>query len=431
MTLNKVLLVDDNNGQRITLESVLLKAGFQVSSADSGTAALELARSENFAAALLDIKMPDITGIEVLKEIKIINPDTTVIMMTGYAESDFAIDALNAGAAAYVLKPANIDQIKGFLNQAIERARLIEENNDMSEALREFNTHLEKKVEDRTQQLVNAHNLMLNLYEELKKNFQSTLEVLAIAIDQRDPLTYSHSFRVTQYSVELGKLLGLGEQDQEILRYAGLLHDLGKIEVKKEILCKEGSLTTEEYKQIQEHASGTFELLSKFKFKSHLRNVPLIASSHHERFDGKGYPNGLKAEDIPLHARLLAVADVLDAITSKRHYRSAMSFDNVLGILKRESGAQFDPQCIDTLLKMNAANFLKIHLADHLSQCDTARLIELEPYSLKYIDEICQKEDLDNEELSVLQHFHTFYQGPVPKKFEGKITPAQQFEEAA
>src|SRR6185503_16075446 len=143
------------------------------------------------------------------------------------------------------------------------------------------NTQLEEKVAERTRQLAEAHKVTLNFYQELKKNFESTLEVLSIAIDQRDPLTASHSVRVTQYGLEIGKKMGLDDIDLEKLRYAGLMHDLGKIEIKEEILRKEGSLTSDEYREIQTHARGTFTLLSKFKFKNGLIDVPTIASSHH------------------------------------------------------------------------------------------------------------------------------------------------------
>lgn len=423
----RILLVDDNKGQRVTLESILKRSGYEVVSADCGNTALKIAENQRFAAALLDIKMPDITGIDVLKYLKGEQPDITVIMMTGFAESEYAIGALNAGASAYILKPANIEQIKCLLNQALEHERLIEENKAMSEALRELNSQLEIKVKERTNQLLSAQSMTLKFYEELKKNFESTLEVLSIAIDQRDTLTYSHSFRVTQYAQEIGKVMGLDSEELEKLRYAGLMHDLGKIEIKQEILCKEGSLTSEEYHEIQGHAHGTFELLSKFKFKSSLAEVPLIASSHHERFDGNGYPRNLKGENIPLLARILAVADVLDAITSKRHYRTAMSICDALGIIKRESGGHFDPQCVDAFFQVNLASFLKIHIADNLSKVDQLGLVELDPYKVDAIYKSCFATEYTPEDLSLLQGFYRYYQGPVPAKLADKIKPAPPF----
>jgi HD-GYP domain-containing protein (c-di-GMP phosphodiesterase class II) len=220
--------------------------------------------------------------------------------------------------------------------------------------------------------------------------------------------------------------MGLSHEDLEKLRYAGLMHDLGKIEVKQEILCKEGSLTADEYHEIQGHAHGTFELLSKFKFKSTLAEVPLIASSHHERYDGNGYPRNLKGENIHLLARILAVADVLDAITSKRHYRTAMSIVDALGIIKRESGGHFDPKCADALFQVNVPAFLKIHLADNLSKVDQIGLLDMEGYTLETVYQACQSDNPTPNELTMIQCFYRYYQGPVPAKLVGKINPGEQ-----
>lgn len=418
MSKERVLLVDDNKGQRITLESILKSSGFLVTSADCGKAALAEAEKQEFAAALLDIKMPDLTGIDVLKVLKANRPNMSVIMMTGYAETEFAIDALNAGATAYLLKPANIEQIKTLLKQAIEHQRLLEENHAMSQALREWNEQLESRVQDRTRQLIEAHRSTLGLYQELKKNYESTLEVLSIAIDQRDPLTASHSFRVTQYALEIGKTMDIADDDLEKLRYAGLMHDLGKIEIKEDILRKEGSLTMEEYREIQTHARGTFELLSKFKFKRGLKDVPEIASSHHERFDGNGYPRKLVGDQIPLLARILAVADVLDAITSKRHYRNAMPIDNALSIVRREAGGHFDPACSEALFRVNVGDFIKIHMAEDLEALEPSDLILFKAYSLQDLFDAVQA---PKDGLDLLRRFHRYYQGPPPASLQNKL----------
>lgn len=251
MAPKKILLVDDNKGQRLTLESILKRSGFDVISADCGQAALSAADQHDFVAALLDIKMPDITGIDVLRYLKKIKSDISVIMMTGYSETEYAIEALNAGAAAYLLKPANIEQVKCLLKQAIEHHRILEENKAMATALHEWNSHLEEKVKERTRQLTESYRVTRMFYEELKKNFESTLEVLSIAIDQRDHLTSSHSFRVTQYAIEIAKAMELPAEELEKLRYSGLMHDLGKIEIREAVLTKTGSLTAEEYQEIQ------------------------------------------------------------------------------------------------------------------------------------------------------------------------------------
>jgi len=429
MSAEKILLVDDNKGQRVTLESILKHSGFDVTSADCGTAAIEAAKNQPFAAALLDIKMPDLTGIDVLKVLKAHNPEMVVIMMTGYSETEYAIGALNAGASAYFLKPANIEQLKTLLKQAIEHQRLTEENKAMSHALREWSASLEEKVKERTRQLAEAQRITLNFYDALKKNFESTLEVLSIAIDQRDPLTASHSFRVTEYALELGRLMGLGQNELDKLRYAGLMHDLGKIEVNEDILRKEGSLTAEEYQEIQEHAQGTFTLLSKFKFKNDLADVPNIASSHHERFDGTGYPKKLKGSQIPLLSRILAVADVLDAITSKRHYRNAMSIENALSIVKRESGGHFDPECTSSLFRLSVSNFIKIHMAEHLRYLDTEDIVALEDFTLEDLQKAAETKEPTAKQMDLMRRFHKYYEGPVPAVYKDHIPPAPKFSD--
>lgn len=428
MATKKILLVDDNKGQRITLESILKRSGFDVVSADCGQNALAAADKDEFAAALLDIKMPDITGIEVLRYLKQKKSDISVIMMTGYSETEYAIDALNAGAAAYLLKPANIEQVKCLLKQAIEYHRIVEENKAMSVALHEWNNHLEEKVKERTRQLAESYRITRTFYEELKKNFESTLEVLSIAIDQRDHLTSSHSFRVTQYSIEIGRVMGLPPEAIEKLRYSGLMHDLGKIEIREAVLCKKGSLTAEEYREIQTHALGTYNLLSRFKFRSNLADVPLIASSHHERFDGQGYPQGLKGEGIPLLARILAVADVLDAITSRRHYRTAMSVLDALSIIKRETGGHFDQSCTDALFKIKISEFLQIHMAENLDMLKPEDMIELKEVSLDDLYQACAADNPTADQLLVIQRVYHYYQGPVPVKLEGRINPAPRIE---
>ncbi|OVE75270.1 hypothetical protein BVX98_07970 [bacterium F11] len=431
MSTNRILLVDDNDGQRITLGSILKRAGFDVTSANCGQAAITAADHEKFAGVLLDIKMPDMTGIEVLKIIKEKQPETMVIMMTGFSETDFAIDALNNGATAFLLKPANIEQVKMLVNQAIERQRLIEENQDMSVALQEWAQELEKKVEERTAMLREANRTTLDLYEDLKKNFDSSLEILSIAIDQRDKLTASHSFRVTEYSLEIAKQLNMEPNDLEKLRYAGLLHDLGKVEVDKKILCKDGSLSKEEYNDIQQHALGTGELLSKFKFKHELNDVPLIASSHHERFDGMGYPKKLKGNEIPFLSRILSVADVLDAITSTRHYRTAMVVTEALSAIKREAGGHFDPKCVDALFQIKTSEFVKIHMADNIHQINSDDLVVLMSYTLQQFYELLRQDDYSREELDVIRRFHLYYQGVLPPKFEGKIKGPPQIDAEA
>ncbi|MBD3168081.1 MAG: HD domain-containing protein [candidate division Zixibacteria bacterium] len=182
------------------------------------------------------------------------------------------------------------------------------------------------------------------LYEELKRTFNSMVEVLAATIDAKHPYTAGHTARVAEYSCGIAREMGLDEAQIEILRIAAYLHDYGKIGIKDVVLTKPGKLTDEEYLEMKSHAAKTREILSKMHFERKFKDIPLIAGSHHEKFDGSGYPQKLSGESIPLGARIMAIADVFDALTSDRDYRKAMPFNKAVELMKKEVGAAFDPR---------------------------------------------------------------------------------------
>jgi HD-GYP domain-containing protein (c-di-GMP phosphodiesterase class II) len=182
------------------------------------------------------------------------------------------------------------------------------------------------------------------LYEQLKSTFLSVLEVLAATIDTKHPYTAGHTNRVAEYSCGIAQLMGLPEEDIEQLRVAAYLHDYGKIGIRDAVLTKPGRLTDDEYAEMKSHVVKTQEILSRMRFEKQHRLVPSIAGAHHERWDGNGYPNGLKGEAIPLGARIMAIADVFDALTSDRDYRKAMPFEDALNLLRADIGSAFDPR---------------------------------------------------------------------------------------
>ncbi|MCD6413597.1 MAG: GAF domain-containing protein [Elusimicrobia bacterium] len=197
------------------------------------------------------------------------------------------------------------------------------------------------------------------LYEEQKKMFESFIETLSYALDRRDALTAGHSRRVTYFSVKVGEKLALSPKDLEILKYSSWMHDLGKIGVRENILAKPGKLTDEEFEKMKQHAEYTREILEKIYFKKEYKSIPLIASSHHENIDGTGYPGKLKATSIPFFSRIIAVCDVFDALTSKRHYRQPMPILGVLGILKNDTGKKFDPLCVEAFFKISLCDIVR------------------------------------------------------------------------
>lgn len=197
-------------------------------------------------------------------------------------------------------------------------------------------------------------------YQEIERFVDKTLEVLAQTIDKRDPLTAGHSIRVTNYSLLIGQCMNIPEEDIDVLRYSAMMHDYGKIGVPEAILWKNGRLTPEEYACVQKHARITFDLLSHLPFTRRLASVPFVASCHHEKLDGSGYYRGLSGEDIPFLARIIAVADVFDALTSVRHYRNRMAIDKVSEILEAGRDNHFDPKCVDAFYKLPCHRVLMV-----------------------------------------------------------------------
>ena len=199
-----------------------------------------------------------------------------------------------------------------------------------------------------------------SMYEDQKRSFVSFINTLALSIDARDKITAGHSKRVTSYSVAIAEQMNLPEEQIEAIEYASLLHDFGKIGIKDSVLCKEGKLTEEEYSHIQEHVIVTYDILKNMYFEEKLKDVPEIAASHHEKYNGTGYFRKLSGKDIPLGGRILAVSDVFDAITSKRHYRDRMPFNNVLNILRNDSGSHFDDNVLNKFFEIKLDKILNI-----------------------------------------------------------------------
>ncbi len=247
------------------------------------------------------------------------------------------------------------------------------------------------------------------LYEEQKKTFESFVETLASTIDARDPLTAGHSNRIALYSDELAQKLILPQKKREMLRYAALLHDYGKIAIREAVLCKKGSLTIDEYCHIQEHSSFTKNILEKINFSRDFKEVPKIAAAHHEKIDGSGYPDGLKGEEIPLESRILAVADVFDALTSKRHYRDRMEFESVMNIIESDAGTHFDIKVVNALKSIHLDRLLKILEKDTVAHLKVADLKYLAHFSVGHLLVVVRQGPLNGEENKMIRLFYNYY----------------------
>lgn len=329
----RILVVDDEGQICRLLAHRLMKEGYFCITAHTGREALNDFYEEKFSLIITDIHMPDMDGMELLKKVKSKQPNMMVIIMTALPEINMAVEAMRLGAYDFIIKPVDLDLLVFSVKKALEKKRLEEE-------LEAYHENLEKLVEERTAQLQQA--LLI-----LKGTHFDSIKVLAGAIDAKDPYTRGHSDRVRKISVRIGMKLGLSEKDLESLQYGALLHDIGKIGISDEVLQKKGLLDSHQYKHIQEHPLIGVKIVEGVDF---FKDKISMIRNHHERFDGRGYPDGLIGEVIPLEARIIAVADAFDAMTSLRPHRRALPLEEVFAELEKGKGKQFDPHILEIFL---------------------------------------------------------------------------------
>ena len=331
---DRILIVDDEPTVSDILARRLAKEGYVCIKANNGKEALQYFYKDAFSLVISDMKMPEMSGLELLRKLKAVSPKITVIMITAFPEIDMAVEAMRLGAYDFLTKPVTLDLVVLSVRKALEKKRLEEE-------VELYHKNLELLVEERTSKLQYA-------YRVLKKSYLDSVKVLAEAIDAKDPYTRGHSDRVRKMSIKIATHLGFAEDQLENLEYGALLHDIGKIGIKDEILQKQGALTPEEYHYIQEHPLIGVKILEDVDY---FRDKVRMIRHHHEHFDGSGYPDGLTGEAIPIEARIIAVPDAFDAMTSMRPHREAMSLEEVLSEMKRCRGKQFDPQVLDLFFR--------------------------------------------------------------------------------
>jgi putative two-component system response regulator len=331
---DRILIVDDEELICRLLAQRLTSEGYACVTANNGREALSHFYKDTFSLIISDIRMPEMDGIELLKRVKDLNPNMMVIMVTAYPELDMAVEAMRLGAYDFIIKPADLDLILLSVRKALEKRRLEEE-------LEAYHKHLERLVEERTAGLRQA-------YRVLKKAHLDSVKVLAQAIDAKDPYTRGHSDRVRRMSLKIAGHLGFSEERLESLEYGALLHDIGKIGIKDEVLQKPGALNPGEYQYIQEHTLIGVKIVEGIDFFKD--KIPMIRC-HHEYFDGSGYPDGLVGETIPLEARIITVPDAFDAMASLRPHRRAMPLEEVLMELEKGRAKQFDPEVLEIFLR--------------------------------------------------------------------------------
>jgi putative nucleotidyltransferase with HDIG domain len=331
----RVLVVDDEAPVRSMIGATLQRQGYEVQLAVSGTQAVELLEQGPFDLVLTDIVMQDGNGIALLERIHEDQPHLPVVMVSAIHDISVAIDSMRRGAYDYLLKPFEREHLIATVQRALDHRQALQESHN-------YQQNLEQVVRARTEMLRQA-------MEDLEHSYDVTLEALGDALDLKDSETEGHSKRVTAYTIALARAMGIPPVDIKVIARGAFLHDIGKMAIPDEILRKPGKLTSEEEEIMRDHCTRGYHILRKIPF---LSEAAAIVYTHQEYYDGNGYPSRLRGSEIPIGARIFAVADAMDAITSDRPYRKARSFDEAREEILRCSGSQFDPTVVEVFLKI-------------------------------------------------------------------------------
>jgi putative nucleotidyltransferase with HDIG domain len=333
----KLLIVDDEEAIREVVSTLLEAQGHQCASVSNGLLAQEFLGKQSVDLVLSDMVMPEMDGMRLVEWLHKAEPDIPIIMVTANGEIATALEAIRQGAYDYILKPFEKDQLYFSVQRALEHRQLVLEKRD-------YQRNLEKQVEERTAQLGDT-------LKQLEQSYDDTLEALGGALDLKDAETEGHSRRVTAYTIAIARAMNVEPALLPQIARAAFLHDIGKMAISDQILRKPGPLTPEEREVMRTHCDIGFNMVTRISF---LREAAEIVRSHQEYFDGSGYPRGLREQEIPLGARIFAVADALDAMISDRPYRRALSITYAQEEIKRCSGTQFDPKVVEVFLTMPA-----------------------------------------------------------------------------
>ena len=329
----KIMVVDDEIGIVDSLSVFLKRSGYDLVGITNPLEAIEKVRNEHFDLMVLDFLMDPIHGDQVVEEIRKFNKELYILLLTGHKDLAPPLETIKRlDIQGYCEKSDKFDQLLLLIESGIKSIAQMN-------LIKEINS-----------KLVEAN-------DKLQKSYIESIQALRFTVEAKDPYTRGHSDRVSEYSVLLGKYLNISPAELETLRVGGLFHDIGKIGIPDSILLKQDKLTDEEYAKIKEHPLTGVRILSNASIFSDL--LPIV-KYHHERYDGKGYPSQLSGENIPYLARITAVADTFDAMTSKRSYRNPLSMDVVISEIERCKGTQFDPQIADVFLDILNNHFDEI-----------------------------------------------------------------------
>lgn len=361
-----VLYVEDEPELRDSLTKYLSNFFDRVDIAKDGLDGLKHYQEHQYGLVVTDIEMPKMNGIEMTSKIRAINPEQEIIIISAYGDQKYFIDAIRLGVSSYLVKPVKYEEINTTLYNTLNKIVQFREN-----IL--YKNNLEEMVKERT-------NKLLKLENDKLENFEKTLKAFINMIESRDTYTAGHSERVANYSKLIAVQLGCSKEECELVYQAGILHDIGKIATPDTILLKPGKLTYTEYTLIQEHVNVGHELLSHIPMYNDISKIIL---SHHEKYNGTGYPNGLSGDEIPFLSRIMMVADAFDAMTTNRIYKGRKSIAQALDELEELSGMDYHPKIVDSAIIALG----KIKIIDNVSQRPNTK-IEKERFSYFYKDQL-------------------------------------------
>ncbi|MCZ6755112.1 MAG: response regulator [Gemmatimonadetes bacterium] len=327
-----ILIVDDEESILSALTKFLTVKGYDVSTAASGEDALDVLRRLKIAGLVVDVRMPGLSGIDLVPKVLEIEPNAAILMLTAVNDATTASLCMQRGAMEYLTKPIDLEELHKAIQRALKRRDALMETDELNQWLKE-------EVSVRTAELRRER-------ANLQRISVATLEVLVNALEAKDPYSRGHSARIADLSAMVAAEMGLEDEDVEAVRTAGRLHDIGKIGIREEVLVKQGPLTDDEYEHVKQHVVVGSQILAPL---THLREVIHYVRSHHERWDGRGYPDGLKGEEIPIGARILAVVEVYDALTTSRPYQEKMSSEFAVERMRDLTGTGIATDVFDAL----------------------------------------------------------------------------------
>jgi len=359
---SRILIVDDEPEITSILHD-LLSDQHECTTAGSAEEAIDRLFEGTYDLIVSDITMPGMSGLELIPRIRSMSPNSVVVMVSGMQTVESAIDALRLGAFDYVMKPFDLRQVEAVVKRALE-------HQDLILAKQRYEDHLEELVEQRTAELDKALN-------SLEDAYRTTLKALTAALETRDLETSGHSERVVTYSLRLGQEFGLDSARMKALEFGSLLHDIGKIGVPDLILRKPAKLTEEEWVLMREHPVHGQQILRGIEF---LSGAALVVGQHHEKWDGSGYPLGLREGEIDICARIFSVADAFDAITSDRVYRKGKPYEAAATELDEWAGRQFDPEVVRAFHRVPKEDWASLHaqsLMKKTGELDVNRMVTM------------------------------------------------------